>query len=476
MKIIKSFCFILSFALGASLFGQEVWPLTKCVQTAWDNNLTIQSAELNLKNNAIDVKLAEQARYPSLSAGSNVFWNFGRTIDPTTNEFINSTFFNNGLQLNTGVTLYNGGAIKNNLLKAKNTTKALSKDVEQTKNDIALNVASLYLNALFSKENVTISEANVNQSKTSLTQIQTLIRAGSRAQNEVLDIEAQLANDEQTLLTNKNSFINAIMQLKQAMLINEDIDVIAPQGISLNTDPDLMTFDELYKTALTTQHNIEADELRIKGAELDMKIAKAGSLPTVGVGGNIASNYSNRGQFIDGFQNIKQSQNVEIDIPNFPKTNATLNFENQIPILKKANYFKQFNNNLSYGVGFNVNMPIFNNYQNKASIERAKLNRESAMLNLENKKQDLRVRVQKALTDAKAAKNAVVAAEKSVSANQAAFDNANKKYTLGTINSFDLTTARTRLDNAKNNLVISKYDHIFKVKIVELYQGKAISL
>jgi outer membrane protein len=476
MRKLKFFILLVCGTSQINLAGQEVWPLEKCIKTAWTNNLTIQSAKLTLKSNAIDVKVAEQAKYPSLSLGSNVFWNFGRTIDPTTNEFINSTFFNNGLNLNTGVTLYNGGAIKNNVLKAQNTSKALSEDLEQTKNDIALNVASLYLNALFAKENQLIADANVKQSNTSLSQIQTLIRAGNRAPNEVLDIEAQLANDEQSLLNTRNTFINAIMQLKQAMLVNDDIDVLAPNGVVLNTDPDILTFEEVYKSALLSQHSIAADEIRLSGTDLDIKIAKASTLPTVGFGGNFGSNYSNKGQYIDGFQTVKQSQTFEIEIPNFPKQNAILSSSFEAPILKKSNYFRQFQNNTSYGVGFNINMPIFNNYQSKASIERAKLNKENVMLNLENKKQDLRVRVQKALTDAKAAKNAIVAAEKSVTANQAAFDNASKKFGLGTINSFDLTTARTRLDNAKNNLVIAKYDHIFKVKIVEFYQGKSITL
>jgi outer membrane protein len=475
----KRFKIILVVACGVlqlNLAAQEVWPLAKCIQTAWNNNLAIQSAKLNLKSNAIDVKVAEQAKYPTLSAGSNVSWNFGRTIDPTTNEFINSTFFNNGLNLNSGVTLYNGGAIKNNVLKSQNTTKALNEDLEQTKNDIALNVASLYLNALFAKENQAIAEANVKQSNTSLSQIQTLIRTGNRAPNEVLDIEAQLATDEQSLLNNRNSYINAIMQLKQAMLINDDIDIEAPNGVVLSTDADLLTFDEVYKSALTSQHNIAADEIRLIGTDLDIKIANANNLPTVGFGGSLGTNYSNKGQYIDGFETVRQSQTFEVEIPNFPKQNAILSSDYQVPILKKSNYFKQFQNNLSYGVGFNINMPIFNNYQSKASVQRAKLNKENVMVNLENKKQDLRVRVQKALTDAKAAKGAVVAAEKSVTANQAAFDNASKRFSLGSINSFDLTTARTRLDNAKNNLVIAKYDHIFKVKIVEFYQGKSITL
>jgi outer membrane protein len=460
---------ILSFA---SAQGQTIWSLEKCVKTALDNNLNIQSSNLSIKSNDIDIKSAEQARYPNLSVGSNVYWNFGRTIDPTSNTFTTETFFRNGLTLNTGATLFNGFVIKNSIAQANTKGKALQEDLQQMQRDIALNVATYYLNAIFSKENLTIANNNLALTKNSLNQLQTMVKLGSKAPNETLDLEAQLANDEQNVLVANNSFINAKMQLKQLMLVNEDFDVQVP-NVELQNDTDIMQFDELYDKAMKNHHGIMADEYRLKSADLGIKIAKGQRYPTISIGGSLGTNYSNQYKILGGFNKDTLSQEVFIDKNPTPITITSIQ---NSPIFKGVKYLDQFNNNLSYGVGFNINMPILNNYATTAGIEKAKIGSESAQLSLETKKQTLKISVQQSLTDARAAKLKLAAAEKALVANQAAYDNANKRFTLGGITSFDLINARTRLDNAKNNLLIAKYDHVFKVKVLDFYLGKGISL
>ena len=122
--------------------AQEVWPLRKCIDTAIKNNLSIQGAKLNLQSAQIDSKQAKHQRYPNLSGSTNVFWNFGRTIDPTSNTFTTETFFNNRVGLNTGMTLFNGFAINNTIKQSNSNVSAAKEDIQQTQNDIALNVAS----------------------------------------------------------------------------------------------------------------------------------------------------------------------------------------------------------------------------------------------------------------------------------------------------------------------------------------------
>jgi outer membrane protein len=452
--------------------AQQVWSMEKCVNTALENNLTIKSANLNLENNAVEIKSANHARYPNLSVGSDVYWNFGRTIDPTSNSFTTETFFRNGLSLNTGATLFNGFAINNTIKQANTNKEALQQDLEQIKRDIALNVATYYLNALFAKENLIIANSNLALTKNSLSQIQTMVKLGSKAPNETLDIEAQLATDEQNVLVANNSFINAKMQLRQLMLVNEDFDVQVP-NVTVNNETALMQFDELYNAAVKNHHGIMADGYRVKSAGFGVKIAEGQRYPSINVGGNLGTNYSNQGKVILGSESVPFTQEVFID--NNPAPINITSFRD-VPIIGDSKYFNQFDQNLSYGVGFSVNMPILTNYRTTAGIEKAKIARKNAELSLETKKQTLAINVQQSLTDANAAKLKLAASEKALTANQAAFDNANKKFALGSITSFDLINARTRLDNAKNNLLIAKYDHIFKVKVLDFYLGKGISL
>jgi len=439
--------------------AQEVWPLRKCIDTAIKNNLSIQGAKLNLKSAEVDATQAKHQRYPNLSGSSSVFWNFGRTIDPTSNTFTTETFFNNRIGLNTGVTLFNGFAINNSIQQTKTNVSASKEDIQQTQNDIALNVASFYLNALFAKENQLIARANLDMSRNTLNQIQTLVKSGARAANEALDIEAQVATDEQAMLTAENNYTIAKMQLRQLMLIDQDIDVEMPGSIELKTDPMLVEFNELYRGALTTQRSVAAGELRVKSADLGVKVAQGQRYPSLsGIRFNGTQTVPN--ELVAYLQGVPYSFIINQDVP----------------IYSKAGYSYQLDHNLSYGVGFNMQIPILNNYNTSANIEKAKIMRENAALNLETTKQNLKITVQQAHADAKAAKVKFQAAEKALAAQQAAFDNASKRFSLGAINSFDLSNARTRLDNAKNSLLIAKYDHIFRVKVLDYYLGKGISL
>lgn len=452
-------------------FAQEVWPLRKCIDTAIKNNLTIQGAKLSLQSAQIDAKQAKHQRYPNLNGSSSVFWNFGRTIDPTSNTFTTETFFNNRIGLNTGITLFNGFAINNTIRQTNTNVSAAREDIQQTQNDIALNVSSFYLNALFAKENLSIARANLELSQNTLSQIQTLVKSGARAANEALDIEAQVATDEQLLLNAENNYTIARMQLRQLMLIDEDIDVEMPGSIDLITDPMLTEFDEIYKNALTTQRSVAAGEFRVKSADLGVKIAQGQRYPSLSLGGSMGTNYSNQGIKFDGTKTVPSELVAYLG-------GVPYNFiiDQTIPVYSRARYGYQIDQNLSYGFGLSLQVPILNNYNTSANIQKAKLSSETARLNLETTKQNLKITVQQAHADAKAAKIKLQAAEKSLAAQQAAYDNANKRFSLGAINSFDLSNARIRLDNAKNNLLIAKYDHIFRVKVLDFYLGKGISL
>jgi outer membrane protein len=451
------------------IYSQQNWSLEVCIQKAWQNNLNLKTGEINTKNADVNIKLASHARYPNLNVGNDVYWNFGRTIDPTSNAFTTSTFFRNGINLNTSATLFNGFALKNTLTQSKIDKSAVEEDLLQLKNDIALEVASFYLNALFAKENIAIAQANLDLTNVSLTRTKTLVQSGARPANDILDIEAQKSTDEQNVIVAQNNYSVAIMQLKQSMNTMEDFDVSAPSNIELVTNPKLITLDELYSSALKTQHSIIADEQRVKSADLDIKIAKGQRYPTLVIGGSLGSNYSNQYQRIIGSKEEVINQEII-----FNEVRTSIGFPSTVPITEKAPYFYQIDKNLSYGAGLSLNIPILNNYRTSGNIERAKLNKESANIKYENTKLALKLTVQKALTDAIAAQAKYEAAEKTLSAQQAAYDNTVKRYEIGAINTFDLNTAKTRLDNAKNNLLLAKYDNIFRNKILDFYLGKTL--
>ncbi|MFZ1750629.1 MAG: TolC family protein [Saprospiraceae bacterium] len=453
--------------------GQEIWSLEKCVEHAIEKSLQIEGTMLSLQNSEIDVSLARHARYPNLSASTNVGWNFGRTIDPTRNEFITETFFNNGLSLNSNVLLYNGNRVTNTINQSKMENKAALKDVEQMRRDISLNVATLYLNILFSKENLLNAQNQLNLTNQQLDQLNKQIIVGNSPENDRLDLMAQIATNEQSIIESENNLMINLLNMKQLLRLDPDypLDVSAPEGIVLDTDTDIITFNEVFESALQSQPSYHANEMRVQSAQLGVKIASAQLLPTLGAGGNLRTNYSNRGVSVSGYQTKVTNQNVI-----FNGQTATIGFESQVPTLEKTPYFDQFSDNLSYGVGISLSIPIYNNNSGRAGVQRAKLTSQRAVLNLDQTRESLKITVGQALSDAKAAKARYLASEKTKTAQSNLYNNAVKRFEIGNINAFELTRLKTQLETSTINAIIAKYDYLFRTKVLDFYRGKPIIL
>ena len=211
--------------------------------------------------------------------------------------------------------------------------------------------------------------------------------------------------------------------------------------------------------------------MRVKSAELGEKISKASFLPTLGAGGNLRTNYSNKGfnSTLVGteYQNrtlLINNQEVKVGFPS-----PLFDFE-------KIPYFDQFTNNLSYGVGISLNIPVYNNYTSRAGLQRAQLNTERANLNLLQTRETLKITVGQALSDAKAAKAKFQATNKTKTAQSNLYNNAVKRFEIGNLNAFELTRLKTQLESASINNIIAKYDYLFRTKILDFYLGKPIKL
>ena len=453
--------------------GQELWTLDKSIQRAIENSLQVQGTELSLRSTEIDYKQAQHSRYPNLSASTNVGWNFGRTIDPTRNEFVTETFFNNGFALNSNVMLFNGGRLNNTLKQADENNKAAFKDLEQTKRDISLNVATIYLNILFAKENLQNAENQLKQTNEQLTLLNKQIIVGNRPENDRLDVEAQIAVNEQTIIEAKNNLNINLLNFKQLLRLEPNIliDVTAPVGMMVQTDPEIITFEEVFASAVINQPSLQANERRIKSAELGQKIAVSELLPSLGAGGNLRTNYSNKGLNPKVIGTEYQNNTIL-----FNNTEVTVGFPSPIYEFEKIPYFNQFTDNLSYGVGVSLNIPIYSNLAGQSGVQRAKLGVERAQLNYNQTKESLKITVGQALADAKAAKARYLATNKTKSAQTNVYNNALRRFEAGSTTIFELTRLKTQMEAADINLLTAKYEYIFRTKVLDFYLGKPINL
>jgi outer membrane protein len=453
--------------------AQVEWSLLRCVEHALENNLTIKQSELNVNFAEIDQTQAKHNRYPNLNFSTSLNSNFGRSTDPITNTNITQNFISNNLSLSTGVTLFNGFRIANSIKRSAMDTKASKYDLEQTKRDISLNVANNYLNVLFADENLEIAISQLETSKEQLIQTQRLIDAGVRPANESLDILAQIANNEQMVIGAENSKVIALLGLKQLLRLDPEVSMILfpPSNITVESDPDLLTFMEVYNTAVNSQFNVKAADLRVQSANMNEKIAKSALSPTINLFGNLGSNYSNKGQRVD--QTFDQFFEEDVYFDGIP---GQLGRDGVFATFENNPYVNQLDENLSYGLGLNLSYPIYNNYQNKAGIERAKLNIINAQTQSEQTKDALKTTIQQALADAKASKRKLNAAERSVEAQAASFSNAEKRFNAGTINTFEYVSIKNALLESEVNAVLSKYEYLFAMKVIDFYMGKPINI
>lgn len=432
-----------ALTLSFSAFAQEVWTLEKCINHAKQNNLALKQAEIAVSQAELTEKGSRMARLPNVSARTSVGFNYGRGINPVTNDFINTRLGFNNWNLDANLTVFNGGAINNTIKQSQHSLVAAREDANTQFQNIALQMASAYLNILLAKEQVTIAERAITQTQEQLTTIDKRIDAGTVPRADRLDIVAQVARNEQTLIQARNSVEINYLTLKNILELEPDYDlqiVIPDEIMEVETNLAAQSFPTVYSQALNSQATIRASEARMKSAELGVPIAKADAIPRVSLYGGLDTRYASAS--------------------NFPSDA----------------YGTQLNNNFGQVIAAQVNIPIYNNHRTSINIERAKLDIINAEVQNRQAKQQLKSDVQSAIANARAAQTELAASERSLEAAKAAFDNSQKRYDLGAINTLELTTAKTNLDTAELNVARAKYDYVFRLKIIDFYLGKDLKL
>ncbi len=474
------FPFLLLLLMGTYGQAQERWSLEKCIQYAQQNNLNLKQAALNVKGAQLTQKGNEWSRMPNLNATVTGGMQFGRTINPVTNGFENVNAGYNTVSLSAGITLYNGGSISNSIEQSKLDVAANKADARQSANDISLNVALAYLNVLFNEDQLSNAESRRSLTQTQLEQTGKLIDAGTRPESDRLDIEAQLAQDDQAVVNRQNDVAISYLNLKQLLQLAPDYElrIVRPEvEIPNDISPDNFSLSAVYNQALTNQPSILAGELRMKSAELGVRIARANKLPLLTAFVSASTNYSNQ---VPDPAKLEQEPTV-VRNPAQPVvidgTDAQISFFSlEGAEFGKRAYFDQFNDNFGQQAGLRLSIPIYNNGQADLAMQRAEVNKLSTELNNRQIQQQLKQDIQRAIADARAAKKALDAAQKSVDALNLSYQNTDKRFKLGAVNTFEFTTAKNNLDQAQVNLIVAKYDYLFKLKVVDFYEGKKITL
>lgn len=466
--MMKNFLIAFLFA-GLGIKAQSEWNLQQCVDYALKHNIMLQQAEINnqiTKNNSTQAKASI---LPNLNAGAAHTYNFGRTIDRYTNTFANTQVLSQNFYISSNLVLWSGLSQWNNIKANQYAYLAGSENVKQQRNDISLSVATAYINVIYCDELLKIAKGQFDITKQQLEQTEKLANAGTLAKSAVYDVKAQLASEEVNVTSADNNYQIAMLTLKQFMNLDSlnnfniskpDVDVQSENLLGNSVQ-------NIYETALKNQPSIKGAEYNLLMAEKTLAAAKGRVSPTISLNGSIGTGYSGLAKDVVGYNNVTDTLGY---IGTTPFT-----YLRQDPIFKDTPFNDQFKNNTNKSLGLTITVPLFNGLQTYTSVKNAKLNALNAKLNQDLAEQNLYKTIAQAYANARAALNKYAASKTSVEASEQSFGFAQQKFNVGAISAFDFNTAKTRLVNAQSNLIQAKFDYLFKLKVLDFYQGKALT-
>ena len=377
---------------------------------------------------------------PSVNISNSFNNNRGRYINPFTNQFDEEVSSSLNLSYNSNFSLFNGFKNINQIRKAANESLKSIYDLESAQNDLISSIALSYLQILFNEELYQTSVSQLDLTKNQENRIKTLVEAGSMAQGELLNIQSQLALEEQQLIQAENQLNLSKLQLAQLLELDQyenlnvlKLDIKVPIfkiKNNINTD---------YAIALNTQSSIKSSELQINSAIYDLKIAKANYLPNLSIGHRISTLY------LDNVDDM-----------------FTFN--------------EQLENNQQSAIYLSLNIPIFNKWSVRNSVAQSKIQIENSQLNAQQAKNQLRKNMEQAYADQLAAYKRYQATQKAVIAFKEAFTYINERYELGMVNSYEFNESKNKLITTESDELRAKYDLIFKVKLYEFYTSLKFEL
>ncbi len=426
-----------------SMQAQERWSLRKCIDYAIEHNIGVRQAANAVEQSAIEANTAKWARLPNLNANAGQSWNWGRTQTAIKNEdtgnystvYVNTSSHGTNMSVNTTIPLFTGMEIPNRYALAKLNLKAAVADLNKAKEDIAINIASAYLQVLFNEElhQVALGQARLSQEQ--YARIGRLAELGKASPAELAEAKARVAQDELSVVQTGNNHKLALLDLSQLM------ELESPENFSIEpprTNPDLTPLsppDEIFRTAIGEKAEIQAAQYRLEGSKHSIRIAQSNYYPQLSLNGSLGTNYY-----------------------------STIN----------RTFSQQMNDNFNKYMGFSLSIPIFNRWTTRNQVRTARLQRENYALQLDNAKKTLYKEIQQAWYNAVAAESKYTGSHTATTAGEEAFKLMSEKYENGKASAVEYNEAKQNLMKVQSDELQAKYDYLFRSKILDFYKGNPI--
>lgn len=417
------------------------WSLRDCIDYALANNIKLQKAKIQEYSALEDVKQSQSALLPSLNLSTSQDVNYtpwpqqGRATvaDGYVQSSVDKVYYNGSYSLMGNWTVWNGNKNRNNVKLNKLAVEQARLDSATTANNVLEQIAQLYVQILYSNEAISVTKESLKTSQTNEQRGKTMVEVGKMSRADLAQLTAQRAQDEYAIVEAESNLRNYKRQLKELLQItnDEEFDVAVPSttdDMALEAVPAL---NDVYTASLEQRPEIKNAKLGIESSDLGIKVAKAGRMPTVSLNVGVTTSTSS------------MSDNA---------------------------WGTQIKNNFSLGGGVTVSIPLFDNRQTKTAVNKAKLQKQSYLLDLQDKQTTLYSTIENYWLQAVTNQNKFKAARISTESAQASYELLSEQFKQGLKNTVELMTGKTNLLQAQQNELQSKYLAILNLNMLEFYQ------
>ncbi len=444
--IILSCLLLLPAGMKAEDDMPKQWTLRNCIDYALEHNITIRRNRINVESTQEDVKTAKADFLPSLSG--NISQRIVNRPNSASGTIISGdnittseskTSYNGSYGIDANWTVYNGSKRVNTLKQQQLNSRVAELTVDESENSIEENITQLYVQILYSAEAVKVNESTLEVSRKEFERGQELFNAGSIASSDLAQLEAQVSNDNYQLVTSQTTLQNYKLQLKQLLELDGDFEMdlfLRPLDDSSVLIP-LPTKDDVYQTALNLRPEIESSKLNIEASDMNIKISRAGYIPSLSLSAGIGTTNANGNDF---------------------------------------SFSEQVKQNWNNSIGLTLSIPIFDKRQTKSAVNKAKLQRQTSELDLMDNQKTLYKTIESLWLSANSAQQQYVAATQKLKSTQASYALVSEQFNLGMKNTVELLTEKNNLLSAQQETLQAKYTAILNASLLRFYQGEEIDL
>ena len=444
-KLLGKNLLVILMATCIQTVNARQWTLRQCIDYALENNISLRKSQLTRQSAAEDVIQSQAALLPSLNFSSSQSVTYrpwpqsgsSTVANGYVQSSVDKVYYNGSYALNTNWTVLNGNRNTNTIKQNKLSEEQAELDAAVTANSIQEQIAQLYVQILYSTEAIEVNRQSLETSKKNEERGKEFLEVGKMSKADLAQLTAQRAQDEYAIVEAESSLRNYKRQLKQLLQITdeEEFDVIIPQTTDEMALQEIPSVGNVYSAALETRPEIKSAQLGINASELSIKMAKAQYLPTIGLSASAVTNTTSM------------------------SSNA---------------WTKQLKTNFDVGAGLSISIPLFDNRQAKTAVNKAQIQKQSYMLDLEDKRTTLYSTVENYWLQALTNQNKFKAAQTSVHSQQASYELLNEQFRLGLKNIVELMTGKNNLLSAQQNELQSKYLSILNIHMLRFYQDGEI--